>query len=132
MNGISRKWIEPFSQRQKRPSIPSVWPIKIRTNLTCDEKQALENAGFHLSQKEQLQSTTHSIMLPHRKTCYIFHCHSRQMCTLNNASLSHFNASRLSLQNTGRKFILQGRWRQNTDREGKIDHIDLTSTYTMS
>ena len=54
VKGTRRKWIMPFSLTQERPPIPSIWPVKIGTNLTRDEMEALENAGFRLPQKEQL------------------------------------------------------------------------------
>ena len=54
VKGHRRKWIEPFSDYEDRPLIPSVWPVKIGTNLTRSEIEALENAGFQLPQKRNV------------------------------------------------------------------------------
>ena len=54
VKGHRRRWIEPFSDYEERPPIPSVWPVKIGTNLTRSEIEALENAGFQLPQKQSI------------------------------------------------------------------------------
>jgi hypothetical protein len=54
VKGYRRRWIEPFSDYEERPPIPSVWPVKIGTNLTRSEIEALENAGFQLPQKQSV------------------------------------------------------------------------------
>jgi hypothetical protein len=38
------KWV------QLRPDIPSIWPVKIRTNLSTNEILDLESASFQLPQ----------------------------------------------------------------------------------
>jgi hypothetical protein len=48
VKGHRRRWIEPFSD------YPSVWPVKIGTNLTRSEIEALENARFQLLQKQNV------------------------------------------------------------------------------
>jgi hypothetical protein len=40
-----RKWVE------SRPDIPSIWPVKIRTNLSKKEFLDFESAGFQLPQR---------------------------------------------------------------------------------
>ena len=45
-----RKWVVQYSPRQKRPSIPDVWPVKLDTNLKQCEILAFEAAGFQLPQ----------------------------------------------------------------------------------
>jgi hypothetical protein len=42
--GTRRKWV------QSRPDIPSIWPVKIGTNLSTKEIFDLESAGFQLPQ----------------------------------------------------------------------------------
>jgi hypothetical protein len=42
IKGTKRKWV------QSRPDIPSIWPVKIRTNLSKKEILDLESAGFQL------------------------------------------------------------------------------------
>ena len=49
-----RKWIIPYSDTQERPPVPTIWPIKIGTNLTHSEIVALANAGFQLPQRERV------------------------------------------------------------------------------
>ena len=49
-----RKWIIPYSDTQERPPVPTIWPVKIGTNLTRSEIVALENAGFQLPQRERV------------------------------------------------------------------------------
>jgi hypothetical protein len=44
VKGTKRKWV------QSRPDIPSIWPVKIGTNLSKNEILDLENVGFQLSQ----------------------------------------------------------------------------------
>ena len=46
------KWVISYSNTLERPSIPTLWPIKIGTNLTRSKIKALENAGFQLPQRE--------------------------------------------------------------------------------
>ena len=48
------KWIIPYSDTQERPHVPTIWPVKIGTNLTRNEIIALENAGFQLPQRERV------------------------------------------------------------------------------
>ena len=48
VKGSRRKWIIPYSDTLERPPIPTIWPVKIETNLTHTEIVALENAGFQL------------------------------------------------------------------------------------
>jgi hypothetical protein len=43
--GTKRKWV------QSRPDIPSIWPVKIGTNLSKKEILDLESAGFQLPQR---------------------------------------------------------------------------------
>jgi hypothetical protein len=45
VKGTIRKWI------QLRPDIPSIWPVKIGTNLSTKEILHLESAGFQLPQR---------------------------------------------------------------------------------
>ena len=47
-----RKWVIPYSDTLERPPIPTIWPVKIGTNLTHTEIVAIENAGFQLPQRE--------------------------------------------------------------------------------
>ena len=54
VKGSHRKWIIPYSNTQERPPVPTVWPVKIGTNLTRSEIVALENAGFQLPQRERV------------------------------------------------------------------------------
>jgi hypothetical protein len=49
-----RWWSNFFSDYEERPPIPSVWPVKIVTNLTRSDIEALENAGFQLPQKQSV------------------------------------------------------------------------------
>jgi hypothetical protein len=44
IKGTKQKWV------QSRPNIPSIWPVKIRTNLSKKEILDLESAGFQLPQ----------------------------------------------------------------------------------
>ena len=54
VKGSRRKWIIPYSDTQERPPVPTVWPVKIGTNLTRSEIVALENVGFQLPQRERV------------------------------------------------------------------------------
>ena len=45
VKGTKRKWV------QSRPNIPSIWPVKIGTNLSKKEIFQLESAGFQLPQR---------------------------------------------------------------------------------
>ena len=54
VKGSRRKWIIPYSDTQERPPVPTVWLVKIGTNLTRSEIVALENAGFQLPQRERI------------------------------------------------------------------------------
>ena len=54
VKGSRRKWIIPYFDTQERPPVPTIWPIKIGTNLTHSEIVALENAGFQLPQRERI------------------------------------------------------------------------------
>jgi hypothetical protein len=45
VKGTRRKWV------QSRPDIPSIWPVKIGTNLSTKEILDLESAGFQLPQR---------------------------------------------------------------------------------
>ena len=54
VKGSRCKWIIPYSDTQERPPVPTIWPIKIGTNLTRSEIVALENAGFQLPQRERV------------------------------------------------------------------------------
>ena len=53
---LCRKWVIPYSNTLERPSIPTIWPVKIGTNLTHSKIEALENAGFQLPQGERITS----------------------------------------------------------------------------
>ena len=48
------KWVIPYSTSLERPPIPTIWPIKIGTNLNRSEIITLENAGFLLPQRERV------------------------------------------------------------------------------
>ena len=54
VKGSRRKWIIPYSDIQERPPVPTIWPVKIGTNLTHSEIVALENARFQLPQRERV------------------------------------------------------------------------------
>ena len=43
-----RYWVIYYSDTLERPPIPTIWPVKIRTNLTSSKINALENADFQL------------------------------------------------------------------------------------
>ena len=45
VKGTKQKWV------QSRPDIPSIWPVKIGTNLSKKEILQLESAGFQLPQR---------------------------------------------------------------------------------
>jgi hypothetical protein len=45
VKGTKQKWV------QSRPDIPSIWPVKIGTNLSKKEILDLESAGFQLPQR---------------------------------------------------------------------------------
>jgi hypothetical protein len=45
IKGTRRKWV------QSRPDIPSIWPVKIGTNLSTKEILDLESVGFQLPQR---------------------------------------------------------------------------------
>ena len=49
-----RKWVIPYSTTLERPPVPTIWPIKIGTNLNHSEIITLENAGFQLLQRERV------------------------------------------------------------------------------
>ena len=48
VKGSHCKWIIPYSNTLERPPIPTIWPIKVGTNLTRSQSEALENASFQL------------------------------------------------------------------------------------
>ena len=48
------KWIIPYSDTLKKHPIPTIWPVKIGTNLTHSKIMALENEGFQLPQRERI------------------------------------------------------------------------------
>jgi hypothetical protein len=52
VKGTRRKWVE------SRPDIPSIWPVKIKTNLSTKEILDLESPGFQLPQ--------HAVIFPRR------------------------------------------------------------------
>ena len=54
VKGSRHKWIIPYSDTQERPHVPTIWLVKIGTNLTHSEIIALENAGFQLPQRERV------------------------------------------------------------------------------
>ena len=54
VKGSRCKWIIPYSDTQERPYVPTIWLVKIGTNLTYSEIVALKNAGFQLSQRERV------------------------------------------------------------------------------
>ena len=66
IKGSRCKWVIPYSDTQERPPIPTIWPVKIGTNLTCSKIVALGNAGFQLPQRERvpLNQSFNSFALP--------------------------------------------------------------------
>ena len=48
------KWIIPYFDTYERPPIPTIWLVKIGTNLTCSKIVALENTRFQLPQRERV------------------------------------------------------------------------------
>ena len=54
IKGSRRKWVIPYSNTHERPPIPTIWLVKIGTNLTCSEIVALENTRFQLPQRERV------------------------------------------------------------------------------
>ena len=52
VKGSHRKRILPFSDQLEHPPIPSIWPMKIGTNLRRREIEALKHAGFQLQERE--------------------------------------------------------------------------------
>ena len=48
VRGSHRKWVISYSNTLERPPIPTIWPVKIGTNLTRSKIEALENADFQL------------------------------------------------------------------------------------
>ena len=54
VKGSHRKWVIPYSDTLERPPIPTIWLVKIGTNLTHSEIVALENLGFQLPQRERI------------------------------------------------------------------------------
>ena len=54
IKGSRRKWVIPYSDTHERPPIPTIWLVKIGTNLICSEIVALENTRFQLPQRERV------------------------------------------------------------------------------
>ena len=54
VKGSRHKWVIPYSDTLEKPPIPTIWSVKIGTNLTHTEIVALENAGFQLPQRERI------------------------------------------------------------------------------
>ena len=54
VKGSRHKWIIPYSDTSEKLPIPTIWPVKIGTNLTHSEIVVLENAGFQLPQRERI------------------------------------------------------------------------------
>ena len=54
VKGSRRNWVILYSDTLERPPIPTIWLVKIGTNLTHSEIVALKNAGFQLPQKERI------------------------------------------------------------------------------
>ena len=54
VKGSCRKWVIPYSDTLERPLVPTIWPVKIGTNLTRSKIVALENVGFQLPQRERV------------------------------------------------------------------------------
>ena len=54
VKGLRCKWIIPYSDTLERPPIPTIWFVKIGTNLTRREIEAVENADFQLPKKERV------------------------------------------------------------------------------
>ena len=54
IKGSRHKWVNPYSDTLERSPIPTIWPIKIGTNLTRSEIKALENTSFQLLQRERV------------------------------------------------------------------------------
>ena len=54
VKGSHHQWVIPYSNSLERPPIPTIWPVKIGTNLTGSEIKALENAGFQLLKRERI------------------------------------------------------------------------------
>ena len=54
VKGSHCKWVIPYSTTLESPPIPTIWPIKIRTNLNHSEIITLENASFQLPQREHI------------------------------------------------------------------------------
>ena len=54
VKGSRRKWVIPYSATLERPLVPTVWPIKIGTNLNRSKIITLENAGFQLPQRKRV------------------------------------------------------------------------------
>lgn len=54
VKGTRRKWVNWYdlSRKEGFPPIPTVWPVKLGTNLKDCEILALEEAGFQLPQKK--------------------------------------------------------------------------------
>ena len=54
IKGSRRKWVIPYSDTHERPPIPTIWLVKIGTNLTYSKIVALENTRFQLPQRESV------------------------------------------------------------------------------
>ena len=54
IKGSRHKWVIPYSDTHERPPIPTIWLVKIGTNLTYSEIVALENTRFQLPQRERV------------------------------------------------------------------------------
>ena len=59
VKGSRHKWVIPYSNTLQRPPIPTIWLVKIGTNLIRSKIVAVENAGFQLLQKERIFLQSH-------------------------------------------------------------------------
>ena len=46
VKGSRQKWVFFYSNTLERPSIPTIWPVKIGTNLSHSKIEVLKNVGF--------------------------------------------------------------------------------------
>jgi hypothetical protein len=98
LKGTRRRWI------QSKPDVPSIWPVKIETNLSRKEIPDMKNAGFQLPQHDLSSYPTLASLDDYPKTRS-----SKIICKNNNApTTKHTNncASSLTLKGHLRKVTM--------------------------
>ena len=113
VKGYRRRWIEPFSDYEERPPIPSVWPVKIRTISHVPRLRRWRMRDFNFPKSKAFLWAARSTVQHCHRICHKFQCQiMRTFIQKHESQRTCAAQSLVPVRSTCRTLIPLEQWRQ--------------------